>query len=306
MRSTNHWATNLLVLGVAVLILMNLYTFIVAYPETYAVDPGINMSGGVLAKDFSAYYVGAWRLWNDPANIYTFSSLSHGEPAVSPQPEAYKYLPSFLLVVSPLLSLNYQQALLAFDIFQFALLPLMAFLLYSLLEKKGFALTFIVFVIALLLPYPSPHGGFSLSYYWQWGEGQAKVLETFLLLLSVYFGSRGRPWLSGIALAFGFFDPRFGLLAVPLFVMYNWKNLKAALPSLAGTLILSNLVLLYPGTGSHFMSMVSGSVVSTPLYYYSLIPFLTFVCLTLINLKEMIVTFDYYKVLWRYTKNWNV
>jgi len=289
-----------------VLIVLNLYTFILAYPETYTLTPGISASGGILAKDFSAYYVGAWRLWNNPAHIYTIGALGGGEAVISPQPEAFKYLPSFLLLLSPVLSLGYQQALLAFDVAQFVLLPFMALLIYRLTEKKGLVLTFVVMIIALLLPFPTAQWGFSPSYYWQWGEGQAKVLQTFLLLLSVYLASRGRPLLSGVALAFGFFDPRFGLLAVPLFVMYNWKNLKVALPSLVGILVLSNVVLFYPGAGDGFVSMVLASSLSTPLYYYSLIPFFTFVALIFINLKEMIVTFDYYEVFKRYTKNWKI
>ena len=224
------------VAAIVVLIALNLYTFIVAYPETYTLNAGINTSGTILAKDFSAYYMGAWRLWNNPAHIYTFGALKDGEPTILPHPEEYKYLPSFLLVASPFLSLNYQQALLAFDIVQFMLLPLMAYILYKLLEKKPLAVTFAVMVVALLLPFPTPQGGLSLSYYWQWGEGQAKVFLTFLLLLSFYLGSRGKPVLSGAAFAFGFFDPRFGLLAIPLYVMYNRKNLKVAMASAIGAL----------------------------------------------------------------------
>jgi hypothetical protein len=306
MMRRSRLTMTLFALGVSALIVLNLYTFIAAYPEIYALSPGINTSGHILAKDFSAYYVAAWRLWNNPAHIYAVGALGGGEPVINPAPEAFKYLPSFLLLTSPLLALTYQQALLAFDIFQFLLLPLMALLLYRMLEKKGLALTFIVMVIALLLPFPTSQWGFSPSYYWQWGEGQAKVLEMFLLLLSIYLASRGRSVLSGVVLAFGFFDPRFGLLAVPLFVMYNWKSLKLALPSLAGALVLSNIVLFYPGTGASFVNMVFLSSLSTPLYYYSLIPFFTFVVLIFVNLKEMIVTFDYYEVFKLYTKNWNI
>ncbi len=152
----------------------------------------------------------------------------------------------------------------------------MAYMLYNLLESKHVAVTFAVMVIALLLPFPSPNGGLSLSYYWQWGEGQAKVFLTFLLVLSFYLGSKGRPVLSGVALAMGFFDARFGLLALPLFVMYNRKNLKTAIPSAIMALALSNIMLLYPGMGAGFISMVFGSGITTPLYYYSLIPFLHF------------------------------
>jgi hypothetical protein len=289
------------VVGVAVLIALNLYTFIVAYPETYTPSPGINTAGSILAKDFSAYYVGAWRLWNNPSRVYTFGALGGGEPATPPYPEAFKYLPSFLLVISPLLSLNYQQALFAFDIAQFLFLPAMAYLLYKLLANKHLAVTFVVTTIVLLLPFPTQNWGFSVSYYWQWGEGQAKVLSTFLLLLSVYFGSRGRPYLSGAALAFGFFDPRFGLVALPLFVMYNRKNLKPAILGAVGALGLSNIMLLYPGMGAGFLGMVWGSGVSTPLYYYALIPLLTLVSLMLVNLKELVAAFDYYGVFNRFT-----
>jgi len=283
------------VVAVAVVVALNLYALIVAYPQTYTPSSGINASGTILAKDFSAYYMGAWRLWNDPSHIYTFGALNDGEPAILPHPEAYKYLPSFLLVVSPFLSLNYQQALTAFDIVQFLLLPIMAYFLYKILGGKSLAVTFAVIVIALLLPYPTVQWGFSPSYYWQWGEGQAKVFLTFLLLLSFYLGSRGKPALSGIAFAFGFFDPRFGLLGIPLFIMYNRKNIKSAAVSAVGALFLSNAMLLYPGVGSNFLTMVFASGVSTPLYYYSLIPFFTLLALIIINIKGLIAAFSFKK-----------
>ena len=281
----------ILVAAVVVIILMNLYTFIIAYPETYRIDAGINTSGTPLAKDFSAYYMGAWRLWNNPAHIYNFGALNDGEPTILPHPEAYKYLPSFLLIVSPLLELNYQQALLTFDLIQFMLLPLMAYILYKLLENKHPVVALTVMVIALLLPFPTLNYGLSLSYYWQWGEGQAKVFLTFLLLLSFYFGIKEKPYLSGLALAFGFFDPRFGLLALPLFIMYNRKNLKTATISLIGSLAISNSMLLYPGMAPNFLSMVFVSGITTPLYYYALIPFFTLLALFIVNFKELIAPF---------------
>lgn len=284
-----------LIITVTIIILLNFYTFVVAYPETYTINPGINASGINLAKDFSAYYMGAWRLWNNPAHIYNFGALNDGEPTILPHPEEYKYLPSFLLIISPFLSLNYQQALLAFDIVQFTLLPLMAYLLYKLLSDKPLVVILAVMVIALLLPFPTPQRGVSTIYYWQWGEGQAKVFVTFLLLLSFYFGSRGKPYLSGVAFAFGFFDPRFGLLALPLFIMYNRKNLKAATASLLSSLALSNVMLLYPGMASNFLNMVLASAVTTPLYYYSLIPLFTLLSLIIVNFKELGRAFDFRK-----------
>ena len=112
-------------------------------------------------------------------------------------------------------------------------------------------------------------------------------------MLSFYLGSKNRPVLSGILLAFGFFDVRFGLLAIPLFVMYNRKNLKVAAASAIGALALSNVMLLYPGMSSGFVNMVFGSGVTTPLYYYSFIPFLTLMALIVVNFKELVAAFDY-------------
>ena len=283
----------ILFIAATILIALNLYTFIVAYPETYTPSPGINTQGSILAKDFSAYYVGAWRFWHTPSQIYHFGALGGAEPFTPPYPQAYKYLPSFLLLISPLIPLDYQQALLVFDIIQLMLLPAMAYILYKLLDNKHVAVTFAVMVVALLLPFPSPNGGLSMSYYWQWGEGQAKVLLTFLLLLSFYLGNKGKPVLSGIVLSLGFFDLRFGLLAFPLFVMFNRKNLKTATASAITALALSNVMLLYPGMGSGFLGMVFGSGVTTPLYYYSLIPFFTLMALIVVHFREVVAAFDY-------------
>jgi hypothetical protein len=289
------------IIGVIVLIILNMYTFIVAYPETYAVDSGINTSGSIVAKDFSAYYMGAWRLWHNPANIYVHGAVGGGEPAIPPYPEDYKYLPSFLLLVTPFLTLSYQQALLAFDIVQFLFLPLIAYMLYKILCTKPLALIFIAMTIVLLLPFPTLNWGFSPSYFWQWGEGQAKVFLTFLLLFSFYFGSKGKPALSGVALAFGFFDPRFGLLALPLYIMYNRKNLKIAAASLIVTLATSNLMLLYPAMGTSFVNMVFAQAITTPLYYYSFIPLFTLLTLISVNFKELVAVFDYKGILASFT-----
>jgi hypothetical protein len=288
-------------IAVSVLMVLNLYTFIVAYPETHMPSPGISASGSILAKDFSAYYIGAWRLWNCPSKIYAFGAIGGAEPAIPPHPEAYKYLPSFLLIMTPFLSLSYQQALISFDLVQLFLLPAIAYLLYQLLGNKHLAVTLVVVVIALLLPFPTVNWGISPSYYWQWGEGQAKVFVTFLLLLSFYFGSRGSPFYSGVAFAFGFFDPRFGLLAIPLFVMYNRKTLKVATASAFGALALSNLMLLYPSVGAGFVGMIFGSGITTPLYYYSFIPLFTLLSLIVVNFKELVAAFDYKGVLANFT-----
>jgi Glycosyltransferase family 87 len=268
-----------------------MYTFWVAYPETFIINPGINEEGENLAKDFSAFYSGAWRMLHNPSKVYIGRTIIEGEPLIYPQPEAYKYLPSFLLLISPLLALDYQQALIAFDVVQLALLPLMAFMLYKLIGKKGLIVAFALEVIALLLPFPMENWGVSVSYYWQWAEGQAKVLLTFLLILSFYLGYTRRHYLSGIVFAFGFFDPRFGLLALPLFVAYNRRNLLASIPTMIITLFISNSMLLFAGMGSSFINMVQASAVATPLYYYSLIPFLTMSAMNIVNARELVEVF---------------
>jgi hypothetical protein len=77
--------------------------------------------------------------------------------------------------------------------------------------------------------------------------------------------------------------------------MYNRQNLKPATASLIGSLLLSNSMLLYPGTGSSFVTMIFTSAVATPLYYYSLIPFFTLLALIIVNYKGLIAAFSYRK-----------
>jgi hypothetical protein len=54
-------------------------------------------------------------------------------------------------------------------------------------------------------------------------------------------------------------------------------------------LALSNAMLLYPGMESNFVNMVFASAVTTPLYYYALIPLFTLLSLIIVNSKEMII-----------------
>jgi hypothetical protein len=91
------------------------------------------------------------------------------------------------------------------------------------------------------------------------------------------------------------------LLALPLFVMYNRKNLKAATVSVIGSLAASNAMLLYPGMAANFMAMVLASAVTTPLYYYSLIPFFTLIALMMVNFKELVAAFGYKGTLGKFT-----
>jgi hypothetical protein len=277
----------LLVAAMCGLILLNLATFLAAYPQVSNVE-GACCQNGTIAKDFSAYYVGAYRMLNDPSQVYTKGFIPDGEIHVYPVQEQYKYLPSFLLLISPLLLLSYQQAIIAFDLVQLLLLPLVGLLVYLLTRDKGPWATLVVAALALLMPWPAPGWGASVPYFWQWKEGQAKVLETFLLLLSFYFGRRGKPAPSGALLGLSFYDPRFAFIAIPFFVACNRRRVRTASASLAAALFVTNLPLLFSGMAGGFVSMVLSTGISSVFYPYALIPLLTVISITVIHSEDVL------------------
>jgi hypothetical protein len=144
----------------------------------------------------------------------------------------------------------------------------------------------------VLLPIPLPHWGPLATYFWQWAEGQAKVFETFLFLLSFYLGFKEKPYASAVVFAFAAFDPRFGLLGLPLFLFYNKNKIMPALKTAFVVLIMSNLILLYPLTGMAFLSMVFDRGLTTTLYAYAYIPLFTLTAVTLANGKEIVEEFS--------------
>ena len=275
----------LFILAVVIIIVLNLYTLSVAYPT---LSRPLNLGSNDLPRDFSVYYIAAWRMLHNPSQIFTTGALNDGEPAIYPSLTPYKYLPSFLVLISPLLSLNYYQAFWAFDAIQFALLPIMALLLYKLLEKKNPLIALLILVAVLVLPYPMPGRGLSVSYFMSWAEGQAKIFLSFLLLLSFYFGYKGKPELSGAVFAFGAFDPRFAVLALPLFLFYNKSSLKRAVPIMLIVLVAFNFAVFIPGVSEGFFNMVFGSGATTPLYTPAWIPTIMLISLIAINGKQMI------------------
>jgi hypothetical protein len=121
-----------------------------------------------------------------------------------------------------------------------------------------------------------------------WAEGQAKIFLSFLLLASFYLGYKGRPALSGIAFALGAFDPRFAILAFPLFLFYNKNKLRNALGTMIITLVASNLMVLYPGTAQGFLNMILSSGGTTPFYTPSWIPLVMIVCLLAVNARQLV------------------
>ncbi len=282
----------LFALLIAAILLLNLMTFVLAIPETTRVDAGCCAStGSPLAKDFSAYYVGAWRLIHDPAQVYTKGSVPDGGPQILPRPQQYKYLPSFLVLVLPFLVSSYQPMLEAFDVFQFLLLPVVALMVYRITKDKGLLASSVVAAVVLLQPSPLPGWGASATYYWQWGEGQAKVLLTFLLVLGIYFAKFNRPRLAGIACALASFDPRFVALAIPLLYAYTKGSRTKVAVAYAVTLASLNIPMLLPGVASGFLQMLASGGALTPPYYYSWIPILTAVSLTAADWRLVLSAF---------------
>lgn len=275
------------VAAVGCLIALNLVVLAAAYPETMRLDSGC-CGDRTLAKDFSAFYTAAWRLIHNPGQMYTAGYVNDGEFLTLPQPETYKYLPSLALMVLPFLALPYQEALTVFDVFQFLLLPLIALLVYELTEKKGVVTAIIIAIIALLLPSPGPGSGLSFAYFWQWGEGQSKVLETFLLLTSFYAGKRGSVRVSGAVFALTAFDPRFTLLSLPLFLTYNRGGVRRSAVSFLFVFFLTNAPLIYPPTGEGFLRELVAGGLGTPIYPYALIPILTVLALTAANITDVV------------------
>ena len=272
-------------IAVVIIIVLNLYTFSVAYPT---MNKPLNFGGGDLPRDFSVYYLSAWRMLHNPSQIFNTAPLNDGEPVIYPPITPYKYLPSFLVLIAPLLNLSYYQAFWVFDAVQFILLPIMAFFLYKLLENKSQAIILLVLLVVLFLPYPMPGAGLSVSYFQSWAEGQAKILVAFFLLLSFYLGYRGKTALSGVAFALGAFDPRFAVLGLPLFLFYNKTKQRKATATMAVALVALNAALFYPGVAEGFVGMVFGSGTTTPFYSPAWIPALMIACLMAANAKPML------------------
>ena len=280
----------------AISISLNLLTLVQAYPESSKIDSGCCApSSALLAKDFSAFYFASWNLIHDPARIYSLGAASNATfLGISPHPESFKYLPSFLLLVTFLLAFPYHTALETFDILQFFLLFLIAFFLYELIGKKNVILVSGISITVLFLPFSTNLSwGISEAYFWQWAEGQSKVLELALILASLYFASKGKPKVSGFIFGLSFFDPRFALISIPLFLALNkGKVLKGTCVALL-TLTASNVpVLLLPGVSSSFVSMVLTRGLTTPIYYYSYIPLLGILLLSIVKWKEIASLFS--------------
>jgi len=299
----NEASRKLTILIVALIVIaLNMATFVSAYPQMFQSAPN-------KARDFSGYYVAAWRLFFNPTKIYA-GVAPPGDYPISPRPSTYRYAPSLLLLASPFLFFNYQTAMILFNLIQLFLLPVMAIMIYRILQGRNLLLVSTVLVLVLLQPLPglldvfqtwrwhqvlavintgslaNVKDTFSWSYYYNWIDGNAKVLTTCLLLSCFYFGRILRPYSSGFFLGLAFFDPRFALLSLPLGFVYNRTVIRPFLAGMLGTLLASNFLIFYHSIGLQFVK----SIVYHPtgFYAYSWIPFYAIIGLTLINYRQII------------------
>lgn len=281
---------------IIVALTLNLITFVFAHPEMF------KPSSSTLARDFSAYYIGGWRLFHNPTKIYAGGSQP-GDYPILLKPQTFKYTPSFLILISPFLILSYQDAFIAFNLVQLASMLVLAFFVYKLVKDKNLILALVACIVVLIAPLPSlpfSQGGnqlllhrfvsinpqtFSWSYYWGWVCGNAHVIQPVFLMGAMYFGTVKKPWLSALLFTFSVFDPRFALMALPLIVWYNRKSIFAFAAGTAVFLGMTNLpFFFYQGVGFAFLSAtVSGRIVSQ-MYAYDWIPFYSILALTLVEI----------------------
>lgn len=283
-----------LILVIFIVLTLNAITFCLAYPQAFQLP-----KNAVFARDFSAYYIGEWRLFHSPTQIY-YGGVNPGDFQILPRPQTFKYAPSFLLLFAPFFTLNYQTALAVFDLMQFALIFILAFFIYELVKEKSVILGAVTAVVVLIDPLPSPsiysiatadflnlHTGtvnlqsFSPSYYCGYMLGNAHILQTTLLVGALYFGYSKKPWASALLFAFGAFDPRMALFALPLLLWYNRQALLKFAGETTAFLAATNLpFFFYHGIGQTFLHVeLSGTIISQ-MYPYDWIPLYSIAVLT--------------------------
>jgi hypothetical protein len=255
-----------LILVIVIAVALNALIFCLAYPETFSpMSP-------VYARDFSAYYIGEWRLFHNPTAIY-IGGNSPGDFHIPPNPQTFKYTPSFLIFMAPFLNLSYQNALNLFDIIQATSIFALAFFIYKIVKDKKLLNGAIAAVIILI--------GFVPGYYYGYAQANAHIIQTSLLVGALYFGVSKKPWLSALLFAVAAFDPRGALLALPLLLWYNRQKLhKFAAGAVAFIAALNLPFFFYANIGLSFLhEEVNGNIVSQ-IYPYDLVPIFAVITLT--------------------------
>ena len=264
----------LLVLVIVIALALNATTFYRAYPET------LKPMDAVYAKDFSAYYIGEYRLLHNPSAIY-IGGNQPGDYPITPNVQTFKYTPSFLVFFAPFMALNYQNALNVFDILQFVSMFALAFFVYKIVKDKKLLWGCIAAFTVLI--------AFQPGYFWGYAQANAHIIQTSLLVGALYFGVSKKPWLSALFFVVGAFDPRGALLALPLLLWYNRQKLWKFGAGAAAFLAVFNLpFFFYSNIGWNFLQTeVNGDIVSQ-VYSYDLIPIFAVAALTILEVVVLI------------------
>jgi hypothetical protein len=262
---------------------VNFVIFSIAFPQAFMLP-----KDATYARDFSAYYIGEWRLFHNPSMVYSGINQP-GDYSIAPSAQAFKYTPNFLLLFAPFITLNYESALAVFDLMELALIPLLAFFVYKLVKDKNLVVGAIVSVIVLIDPLPSLQinntVAYFASYFFGYQMGNAHVLQTVLLVGALYFGFSKKPWLSALLFSFGFLDPRPALLAAPLLLYYNRQKLVQFIGGLAGFISVTILpFFFYQNIGNSFIHEEMQASIVSQWYPYDWIPIFSVVALTVMEI----------------------
>jgi hypothetical protein len=279
-------------------LVINFQIFCYAYPQTF--EP----QAPDLARDFSAYYIAAWRLFHNPTAVYS-DGVQPGDYQLVGKPQTFRYPPALLIVFVPLLTLSYQNALNAFDIVQFLSILALAFFVYKLIKDKPLIPSSVVAVIVIanpLLFLPSVKYSvtsflhwrivslhlqtISPSYYCGYVLANAHILQNTLLVGALYFGFAKKPWLSALLFTFSTLDPRAALFALTLLLWYNRQAIRKFIAGSAVFLGVTNLpFFFYNGIGfALFQSNFRPSVNLLEMILYEWIPFCSIAALTILEI----------------------
>jgi hypothetical protein len=294
---------NAIISVIILAVVINFQIFCYAYPQTF--EP----QTPTLARDFSAYYTAAWRLFHNPSAVYAYG-VQPGDYPIVGQPQPFRYPPSFLIWFAPFLTLSYQNALNAFDILQFLSILALAFFVYKLIINKPLILASVVAVIVMVDPilfapsvkysvtgflhwriYSMHVQTISPSYYCGYLLANAHILQNTLLVGALYFGFAKKPWLSALFFTFGALDPRAALFALPLLLWYNRHEIRKFIVGSAVFIGVTNIpFFFYHGIGfALFQSNFSSSVNLAEMILYDWIPLFSIASLSILE----IVTFLY-------------
>jgi hypothetical protein len=278
-------------------VIINFQIFCYAYPQTF--EP----QTPDLARDFSAYYIAAWRLFHNPSAVYA-DGVQPGDYQLVGNPQTFRYPPALLLLFVPLLTLSYQNALNAFDIIQFLSILALAYFVYKLVKDKPLIASSVAAVIIIANPIlflPSVSYSvtsflhwriFSLnlqtispSFYCGYVLANAHILQNTLLVGALYFGYAKKPWLSALMLTFGILDPRSALFALPLLLWYNRQDIRKFILGAAVFIGATNIpFFFYHGIGfALFQSNFRSSVNLAEMILYDWIPFCSIAALTILE-----------------------